>query len=62
MNTGPNVLKLVARGLAMGATGPGAVTWAADVIAAVRAAPDCPWATDEEIAGALLREIEARKP
>ena len=58
--TGPNQTKLVARRLAMGGTGPGAVAWAAEAIAAARAAPGCPWTTDEEIAGALLRDLEIR--
>ena len=58
--TGPNQKKLVARRLAVGGTGPGAVAWAAEAIAAARAAPGCPWTTDEEIAGALLRDLEHR--
>ncbi len=46
----------------LAATGKDATAWVHEAIAAVRAAPDCKWTTDEEIAGELLRLAEAREP
>ena len=37
-----------------------ATAWAFEAIDAVKAAPDCPWTTDEEIAGEIVRRIEKR--
>ena len=36
----------------------GASAWVKEVIQVVRSAPDCPWKTDEEIAGAILERIK----
>lgn len=38
-----------------------ATTWTEAAIAAVRSAPDNPFASDEEIAGEILRQIDARR-
>lgn len=39
-----------------------AAKWVEAAIAAVRTAPDNPYTTDEEIAGAILKGIAERKP
>jgi hypothetical protein len=38
-----------------------ATAWVEQAIATVRTAPDSPYKTDEEIAGAILEEVERRK-
>ena len=38
-----------------------ATEWVESAIATVKSAPDNPYATDEEIAGEILRQIDAKK-
>jgi len=38
-----------------------AFEWVQSAIAAVRSAPDCPWSSDEEIAGEILNRVALRR-
>lgn len=38
-----------------------AFEWVKAAIATVRSAPNCPWTTDEEIAGEIVKRIKAKR-
>lgn len=38
-----------------------AFEWTKAAIAAVRSAPDCPWKTDEDIAGEIVRRVKLKR-